>query len=263
MERVKRRWWRCPVITVPLYYAEVLDCQPPERIYEAVRSRIDADSHSIDQFLDGLAPWLYGAELAAVPRLPANMTEPFWDNGWFGIDDARALYSIIRAHAPKRFLEVGTGNSTKFACKAIREGRTGTEVVTIDPQPRSNVDEQTGRWINRNIWKVDIGEFRRLEAGDVLFMDGSHLVLNGSDVVRFFLEILPIVRPGVLIHVHDIHLPYEYSPEFDNRGYGEQYMLANALLNNPNLVVLLPVAYLTSQGRLKEGGGSFWFMKRA
>ena len=262
MEAVKRRWLRSPYLTVPLYHDQVLDGQPPSRLYESVRARMDADSQSTQDFVEGIMPWVYGPELAAVPRLPANSADPFWDNGWFGLDDARVLYAIIRKCLPKRLLEVGSGNSTKFACKAIREGQTGTELVTIDPQPRASVSDLQSRWISKNIWQVDIAEFQALAAGDILFMDGSHLVMNGSDAVRFFIEILPIIRPGVLIHLHDMHLPYEYSAEFDGRGYGEQYLMATALLGSRDLVVLAPVSYLARSGRLREGGSSFWFMKR-
>jgi hypothetical protein len=97
-----------------------------------------------------------------------------------------------------------------------------------------------------------------LKAGDILFHDGSHLTFNGADTVRLFLEILPALQAGVLVHIHDINLPFEYTSDFLRRGYSEQYMLATALLFGTAWQVRLPVAWLHTRGRLAHGGVSFW-----
>jgi hypothetical protein len=86
--------------------------------------------------------------------------------------------------------------------------------------------------------------------------------LNGTDTVRLFLEILPRLRPGVVIHVHEIALPWEYPTAFDGRGYSEQYMLAAALLFSNAWEILAPVNYLCAAGRLRRGGMSFWMRRR-
>ena len=100
-----------------------------------------------------------------------------------------------------------------------------------------------------------------LEPGDILFHDGSHITLNGTDTVRLFLEILPRLKPGVLVHVHDIMLPREYPDSFFGRGYSEQYMLAATLLFGPDFEVLAPISYISGTMGLDPGGVSFWMRK--
>jgi len=104
--------------------------------------------------------------------------------------------------------------------------------------------------------------FRTLESGDILFHDGSHLVFNGTDTTHLFLEILPIVASGVIVHIHDISLPSEYLESFDFRGYNEQYMLAAFLLGGSDWEVLLPLSYLNAINVIGGGGMSFWMRKR-
>jgi hypothetical protein len=106
-----------------------------------------------------------------------------------------------------------------------------------------------------------------MSAGDILFLDGSHLAFNGTDTTRFFLEILPVLASGVLVHVHDIFLPYEYSELFSARLYNEQYLLACTLLDTAKWCPLLPVHYLERQGHLADlaqpgaVNTSFWMMR--
>ena len=113
-----------------------------------------------------------------------------------------------------------------------------------------------------------------LGAGDILFMDGSHRVFTNSDCVVFFLEILPELKPGVLVHIHDIMLPYDYPPEWNERYYSEQYLLAASLIaEGPHIGVELPNMFVSEDSDLREEliplwtgaslgvqrhGGSFW-----
>jgi hypothetical protein len=86
-------------------------------------------------------------------------------------------------------------------------------------------------------------------------------VIWWSMAVRLFLEILPALSPGVIVHIHDICLPFEYISEFKDRGYGEQYLLASALLYGSRWQVIMLTFYVATQGKLREGGGSFWMKK--
>ncbi len=106
---------------------------------------------------------------------------------------------------------------------------------------------------------VDPAVFAGLDAGDVVFLDGSHRVFMGSDVTVFFFEILPLLRPGVLVQLHDILLPSDYPPEWRWRHYSEQYLLAAFLLANPALFeVELPNAFIQGDERLRGLVDPLW-----
>ncbi len=248
---------------VPLDYPGVVQTRAQNYLYEAVRARMESDCTHIDRFLDQLSPFLCHPSLDKVPDDERVMGEPYWNNGYFSGDDARFLYSFVAAFKPKRILEIGSGNSTKFMRLALSSCAIDSQIISIDPVPRAQVAGVADITIEKSLLDVSLSEFDRLEAGDLLFHDGSHLTFNGADTVCLFLEVLPRIKPGVVVHIHDIQLPYEYSASFDGRGYSEQYMLAAALLFGNCWEILAPVDYLRRTGRVKHGGGSFWMRKVA
>ncbi len=115
--------------------------------------------------------------------------------------------------------------------------------------------------VRRSVLDCGVDIPGELGAGDMLFIDGSHHAFNGTDVPFLFLEVLPRVKPGVVVHVHDIMLPYEYPSLFTARGYNEQYVLAALLLGDSSWQPLLPVYWLSRRGRLPPGS-SFWMRRR-
>ena len=145
--------------------------------------------------------------LASVP-LEGNPDSkiPFWRNGGFENLDAAALVGMLVSHAPSRYMEIGSGNSTKFARHAIQHARLSTSIVSLDPNPRG-VGALCDKIVRKRLEDCDLSLFDQLEAGDILFLDGSHRVFTNSDVTVFFLELMPRLRPGVIVHVHDILLP--------------------------------------------------------
>jgi Methyltransferase domain len=195
----------------------------------------------------------YRDELAAIPQTTTNPLEPYWDNGFmFGLD-AASLYAFLRARAPRRYVEIGSGNSTLFANRARRDGRLYTHMTSIDPFPRRDVDEVCDTVVRAPLQDVDCLTFDGLEAGDVVFFDGTHRVFMNSDVTVFFLDVLPSLPSGVLVGIHDIHLPYDYPPEMSVRYFSEQYMLAAYLLADcPWLRPVLPCRYVAESPRLAE-----------
>ncbi|MBI5381338.1 MAG: class I SAM-dependent methyltransferase [Opitutae bacterium] len=261
MEQIVYTDQKVPVLLVPLMYREVLKERPSTFLYEAVQQRIEADRAAIDAFLAEIRPFCYHAKFDRIARNNPAPGEPFLENKWFTGGDARAAYGIPAAKRPKRIVEIGSGNSTMFMKRAIRDFSLATQLTSIDPAPRAEIDALCNTVIRRSVLDVDLAVFRQLNEGDILFHDGSHVTFNGSDTVRLFLEILPLLRPGVLIHIHDICLPYEYIEEFNGRGYSEQYMLATALLYSRDFEVILPVSYLGRQ-KAFEAGGSFWMRKK-
>jgi hypothetical protein len=193
----------------------------------------------------------YADALGAIPLGPTEPNEPHWRNGFlFGIDGA-SLYCFTRQRSPRRYIEVGSGNSTLFVDRARRDGATGTEIISIDPLPRREIDSICDRVVRQPLETVDLEVFSQLEDGDIVFLDGTHRVFMNSDAVVFFLDVLPELPPGVLVGIHDIHLPDDYRPEHTDRHYSEQYLLASYLLGEPNWIrAVLPCWYVSRHPEL-------------
>jgi predicted O-methyltransferase YrrM len=182
--------------------------------------------------------------LAAIPLDTTDPVEPCWHNGWFQGLDATALYCLLATTRPKRYIEVGSGNSTRFARRAVSDHGLATTIWSIDPQPRVEVDGLCDRVIRQPFETVDLAMYEELEAGDICFFDGSHRSFENSDATVGLVEVLPRLAPGVLVHVHDIFLPWDYPPQLSAQYWSEQYLLATLLLSGGDLVeVVLPNFY--------------------
>lgn len=247
----------CIVIPNPVYGKIQYDL-PDKYEYWAVTERIRQDEATIKQFLGGLEPYLYHQDLEAVSENRTNDLSPYWKNSFFSGSDARLMYSIMAKVRPSTLLEIGVGNSTRFARLAIQSHGIPCTCRSIDPSPRANISGVSDEHIKRSVTDVDLSYFESLEAGDILFFDGSHVSMPGTDVPHMVMNVFPLLKPGVIVHIHDIHLPMEYKPEFRRRQYNEQHMVAAMLLFTRQWQILAPVAYLHSQGILKEWGSSFW-----
>jgi hypothetical protein len=200
---------------------------------------------------------------------------PFWNNDWLPGLDSLAIYGFLCENNPVRYYEIGSGNSTKFAKQAIKDHKLQTLVFSIDPSPRAEIDSICDHVVRQRLEDVDIRVFDDLGAGDILFIDNSHRSFMNSDVTVVFLEILPRLKPGVIVEFHDIFLPHDYPGEWANRYYNEQYLLASSLLAEGNKYdILLPCMFITMDPELSKimsplwedprmegvgrNGGSFW-----
>ena len=193
--------------------------------------------------------------LHAIPREPsaALAGTPYWNNIWFSALDAVALVGLLLRREPARYVEIGGGHSTMFARHAVEVGSLSTAIVSLDPEPRMEIDALCDEVIRAPLESSDLSMFERLAPGDVLFFDGSHRVLTNSDVTVFFLEVLPRLEPGVLVHVHDIFLPWDYPPSWSNHFYSEQYLLASMLLiGHRDFTITLPNFYVCQDAELGE-----------
>lgn len=174
-------------------------------------------------------------------------------NGGYMAVDAHVYYCLIRHFKPRRIVEIGNGNSTLLAIAACDENKNGSgqraKLTSIDPYPwpifkegYSGLDEL----IAKRVQDVPVEYFEQLESGDILFIDSSHVIRSGNDVHYEFLEILPRLKPGVLIHIHDISLPRPYPKVyFDNHLYwNEQYLLQAFLMFNSKFEVVWPGNYM-------------------
>jgi hypothetical protein len=168
-------------------------------------------------------------------------------NVWFTGLDAFALYGILVTSDPARYIEIGSGNSTRIAALAKARRKLRTEITSVDPCPRADVDELCDHVIRQPAEEADLRLIEDLDKGDVLFVDNSHRCFTNSDVTVFFLDMLPRLRSGVLVHIHDIWLPNDYPPHWSPRHYSEQYLLASWLLaEGSRFRLLLPCAYVSA-----------------
>jgi hypothetical protein len=192
------------------------------------------------------------ARLQSIPvHAPRDSPEPRWINGALPGLDAAVLYAIVADQRPTTYLEVGSGHSTKFARRACSDHDLATRIVSIDPAPHTEIDDLCDEVIRAGLEDVDLATFDRLDAGDILFVDNSHRCFQNSDVTVAFLDVLPRLRPGVLVHFHDVFLPDDYPPEIVDQLYSEQYLLAAALLaDGPNLEVVLPAWFVSADPEL-------------
>ncbi|HEY1273225.1 MAG TPA: class I SAM-dependent methyltransferase [Terriglobales bacterium] len=198
------------------------------------------------EFLNRVAPQ-YSREIAFSRRC-IEESGYHYNNGFFEAIDAEMAYCFVREYKPTRIVEIGGGFSTRVLACALQtnldqDGVAG-ELVTIDPFPERL--PRVGTWnrvrlIPKRVQEVDLDDFLSLEAGDILFVDSSHVVSIGNDVVREYLEIIPRLKRGVLVHVHDIFLPADYPRDMvlNNLAFwSEQYLLQAFLTFNQNFEVL-------------------------
>ena len=200
-----------------------------------------------------------GPDLVLIPDSDEGHGEPFWDQHWFTGLDAAALYAFIRARAPARYHEIGSGHSTLFAGRAIHDAGLSTHVLSVDPRPRANVDLICNEVIRAQLQDADTERVAALGAGDILLIDSSHYVLKGSDVVAFFFDVLPVLQQGVLVGVHDVFLPDDYPWWLSDRWYSEQYLMAAWLLGAAEKMrVVLPIHYCATRPQIRSKLETLW-----
>lgn len=163
-------------------------------------------------------------------------------NDYFTSPDTEVLYTIVREFQPSTVVEVGSGNSTKIIRQAILDGGLKTRLVSIDPQPRIEINTLADEVYRTRVeWLKGKELFQSFKSGDILFIDSSHLIKTGSDVVFLYLGVLPDLPRGVLIHSHDIFLPYDYPKDWvvEKRWrWNEQYLVQALLMSTSAFEVL-------------------------
>lgn len=196
--------------------------------------------------------------LRAIPKVSPDARQPQWDNEFFGGLDSVALYAFLADRKPARYLEVGSGHSTRFARRAIRDQALATTITSIDPAPRAEIDALCDTVHRTGLQDAPADLFDELESGDVLLIDGSHMALMDSDAVVLFTELLPRLAPGVLVGIDDVFLPWDYPPTWVDRWYGEQYLLAMMLIaGDPSWEVRLPTWWVSNDEQLADAVAGF------
>lgn len=209
-----------------------------------------------------------------------NSNSPYYINPFLPGLDSVSLYCLIAEVKPKTYIEIGSGNSTKFAKKAIVDNSLSTKLISIDPQPRAEIDKLCDEVIRMPLEDISLDIFDSLRENDIVFFDGSHRCFMNSDVTALFLDIMPRLKSGTYLHIHDIFWPLDYPAEWKERYYNEQYLLGTLLANGlVNYEVILPNIYVSLNPELsniieplwasdmkfkhvERHGCSFWMCKR-
>ncbi|MEO6138285.1 MAG: class I SAM-dependent methyltransferase [Luteimonas sp.] len=197
-------------------------------------------------------------------------------NSQFSQADARALFALLRHWRPRRMVEVGSGYSTLLAADINRRFLDNAlHLTAIEPFPRSFLHDLPGLQSLRieRVQDTPAQVFAALESGDVLFIDSSHVLKTGSDLVHLLTQVLPCLASGVHVHFHDLFLPDDYPPQWvidENRSWNEQYAVQAILASNPRYRVVYGTQYALTRlsdvahaafGSLAGqpyAGGSFW-----
>jgi predicted O-methyltransferase YrrM len=228
------------------FYSPLVDTRslPPSTWSRAAPVHgLDLDLDVQLQMIEDLSPFV--AEFRPAVRRSDDPLEFYLENDMYGPMDAHILYGMLRRAPPQRVLELGSGYSSLVIQEALKGNRAdgvdgAHEVVDPHPSsllaatPRAHVRRESGARVAEEV-------FATLGAGDVLFVDTSHTVRPGGEVVRLVLEVLPVLAPGVVVHFHDIYRPFEYPRVFYdlfNVHWQEQYLLQAFLSYNANYAVL-------------------------
>jgi predicted O-methyltransferase YrrM len=197
------------------------------------------------------------------PRFPATQSEGrryYHENTNFGHADAMILYCMMRLAQPRRVVEVGSGYSSCAILDIndqLFEGRVAC--TFIEPYPNllysliRETDCRNTRIFGHRVQDVDLDVFKELEAGDILFIDSSHVSKTGSDVNFLLFDVLPFVQDGVYIHFHDIFYPFEYPEQwvFEGRAWNEVYLMRAFLAHNPAFRIEFFSSYIVREHQRK------------
>ena len=246
--------------------------------FDAAKKRQLPLNFDIDGQLHALQQLSYREELNTFSKQHGK--EDFYlDNGTFGPGDAELYYLMIRNKKPKKIIEIGSGYSTLLAMQAIRRNKAegiDTELTCIEPYEKPWLEKLPGITLLRQpVEKMDTVLFALLQENDILFIDSSHIIRPENDVLFEYMELLPMLNKGVIIHIHDIFSPRHYRQDWLTKMYrfwNEQYLLEAFLYNNNGFKILYSLNYLkndffeTTKNVLmhivpQDEPSSFWLQK--
>lgn len=222
----------------------------------AARLVCDRDLPGIDwngaEQLQLLDSFTYAEELAGLPQTKPDALDFYFGNTTFESGDAEFWYQLIRSKKPQRIFEVGSGNSTLMAIRAIRRNQAEDpgyrcKHVCIEPYEMPWLEQTSVTVMRTRIEEMSPAFFAELEENDILFIDSSHIIRPHGDVLFEYLELLPTLHKGVIVHVHDIFSPRNYLPSWvveQVKFWNEQYLLEAFLTHNASWKILGALNYL-------------------
>ena len=209
--------------------------------------------------LEILGKFNYNDELSKIPVEKGSnekeRKEYCYNIGQFNSGDGEYWYSIVRLFKPKKIIEIGSGSSTLMARNAISKNKAESDLyncehICIEPYEQPWLENFNIKLIREKVENINIDIFKTLEKNDILFIDSSHIIRTQGDVLYEYLEILPILNKGVIVHIHDIFTPRDYPFEwFGERLWNEQYLLESFLTCNNQYKIIGAVNYLMNNYR--------------
>lgn len=233
------------------FYEPQFDMRKVQRDFSHERALPGIDWNATEQ-LQLVKQFVFGDELHNLPERKSERHQFHFNNGLFESGDAEYWYQLIRLKKPCRILEIGSGFSTLVAIDAIKKNKQENpdydcRHVCIEPYERHWLEEAGVEVIREKVEDVNPSFFSRLGKNDILFIDSSHIIRPDGDVVFEYLELLPRLNVGVIVHVHDIFSPRNYLDEWlrnEVRFWNEQYLLEAFLSHNRSWKVIGALNYL-------------------
>lgn len=233
------------------YYEPMFDLSHLRKPLEQDRILPGIDWNDAEQ-LALLENFDFNKELRSFGLTQQSDLDFYYHNGAFESGDAELLYNMIRHFKPKRIIEIGSGQSTKLAKAAVLANRGADpeydcDHVCIEPYEAPWLEALGVRVLREKVENIEPSFFGQLREGDILFIDSSHMIRPQGDVLYEYLEILPILASGVLIHVHDIFSPRDYLKSWLDEEvffWNEQYLLEAFLNFNSEFKILSAANYL-------------------
>ena len=221
------------------YYSVIPHITDSYNVTEAKFSNLDFNDNNHLSIINELENYLtdFDTNFGSSERDIVSMYERKFElkytlmNGWFEWMDSRLLYYFLQKNRPKKIIEIGSGNSTLLTYNTKKMFNLELDIICIEPYPNESLRmlalQEEITLIENKLEDVEIKMFEELGENDILFIDSTHVAKLNSDVMYYFTQIFPILKSGVMVHIHDIFFPYDYPLDWLKRGmfWNEQYFL--------------------------------------
>lgn len=264
------------------YYEPLIN--PKKHLHKSLKEDrvLPAVDFNINEQLELLKKFNYNNELSQFPINKKGDKEFYYNNGSYESGDAEYLYNIIRYFKPRNIIEIGSGSSTLMAINAITMNREENKTysckhICIEPYEQPWLSNVNVELVRERVEMVDKNIFNTLQKNDILFIDSSHIIRPQGDVLFEYLELLPLLAPGVLVHIHDIFSPKDYPENWiinNHLLWNEQYLLEAFLSFNKDFKVIGSLNFLTHNYRKEmenvcpifsnnknREAGAFWMIR--
>ncbi|MBT3634765.1 MAG: class I SAM-dependent methyltransferase [Candidatus Marinimicrobia bacterium] len=233
------------------YYEPQFDHRFPKPDFSQDRNLSGIDWNVSGQ-LEVLEKLTFSNELSDIPKEKSKSLEFYMNNGTFQSGDAEYWYQLIRTVKPKRIFEIGSGNSTLMAINALSKNYDDDpeykcDHICIEPYEMPWLEEAGVSLVRKKVEDVELSFFSKLQENDILFIDSSHIIRPQGDVLFEYLELLPSLNEGVIVHIHDIFSPKNYPGKWlqdDVLFWNEQYLLEAFLSHNTSWKIIGALNFL-------------------
>lgn len=264
------------------YYEPLIN--PKKYLVNSLRKdrKLNGIDFNIDEQLKLIENFKFNHELIQFPVEKNENFKFFHNNGSYSYGDAEYLYNIVRYFKPSKFIEIGSGNSTLMVRNAVKANQIENKNyscnhICIEPFEQPWLEKLGVQVIREKVELLDYTIFQQLEKNDILFIDSSHIIRPEGDVLFEYLELLPLLKPGVIVHIHDIFTPKNYLDHWviaEHRLWNEQYILEAFLTLNKEFRIIGALNFLrhnysnefdkkhplSTQNKDHEPGG-FWIQR--